>query len=225
MESYKTSLLLVLFLTFQGLVCNSAKGQTLYDNGSAVLGAGGYGYYADTGNPSYSEAGNVFAPSLSGTADTISFAGIYYGGVPPTTDNFVLTLYSTSSNAPDSVLSTSTLKGVSMAVLGSGESETIYQITGNLNTPFSLSEGTPYYLGISDTTDPYENFSVAVSANPGGATTVYSLLAGTPHTFVPSTDSLAFTISAPEPSAWSLMLIIMAALGLLLARRRSSLLL
>ena len=99
MESHKISLLFVLFLTFLGLASNSAKAQVLYDNGSAVLGAGGYGYYADTGNPFYSEAGNVFAPSLSGTAGTISFAGIYYGGVLPATNNFVLTLYSTSLRA------------------------------------------------------------------------------------------------------------------------------
>ena len=115
------------------------------------------------------------------------------------------------------MIGTSTLKNVSLAALGSGESETIYQITGDLNTPFSLSEGTDYYLGISDTTTPYEDFSVAVSANPEGATTVYSLLAGTAHTFVSSTDSLAFTIAVPEPREWAL--IVMGGLGLLAGKK------
>src|SRR5260221_4054162 len=141
MESYKNPLLVVLLLTFLSFTSNSASAQiVLFDNGPAALGADGKGDYADTGN-FYSMAGDVFTASLSGTANYVVFAGLYYGGTTPTTDSFVLNLYSTSSGAPDTLISTSTLPSFSRTVLGSGASETIYQFSGLLQTPFTIAAG------------------------------------------------------------------------------------
>jgi hypothetical protein len=202
------------------LSAGSASAQILFDNGPAVLGntGGGYGYYADSGN-TQTESGNVFTPTLSGTAYLVSFAGIYYGGSVPTTDTFVLSLYSTVSGAPD-VLSTpvtSTLSDVSRTVRGTGITQTIYEFTGILNSPLTLDTGTYYYLGISDTTNPYKDFAVAVAA-PTGATSEFSYETTT-SSFEPGTDALSFQLSAPEPS--NVTLLVLGAAGLLLAAQRT----
>lgn len=58
---------------------------------------------------------------------------------------------------------------MSETLIGNGGldiSYNVYEFSGTLNTPFSLSAGTEYYLGISDTTSPYEGFNVAYSTGP-----------------------------------------------------------
>jgi hypothetical protein len=234
MESYKTALLAILLLTFLSFTSSSASAQILlFDNGSAFLasggyGSGGYGYYADAGNPpyspanpTYSAAGDVFTPSVTGTANYVSFAGLYYGGLTPTTDSFVLSLYSTSSGSPNSLISTSMLPSFSRTLLGSGISQTIYQFSGLLQTPLSLTAGTSYYFGITDATNPYRNFAVAVSAAvpPGGSTAEYSLEAGTSSTFLATgPDALSFQLEAvPWPKGW--VLVVLACICLVLAKR------
>ena len=216
----KVAFLPVLAALFLGSISH-LHAQILFSNGLAALGSGGYGYYADTGSPYYSEAGDVFTPSLSGTAYTVNFAGIYYGGVTPTTDTFVLSLYSTSLGAPNTLISpvTSTLSGLSRVVLGNGESQIVYQFSGNLNTPLALTAETAYYLGITDTTTSYQNFAVDVTAVPG-STSEYSLVAGTSSNFIPSEDSLAFELAVPEPSEWEL--IVLGCVGLMIARKLRS---
>src|SRR6202020_1318693 len=101
MKSYVAASLPAFFLIFLAFAAPPVSAQVLYDNGSAALGADGYGYYADANNPYYNETGNVFTPTLSGTAHTITFGGIFYGGTPATTNNFTLNLYSVSAGAPD----------------------------------------------------------------------------------------------------------------------------
>jgi len=186
-----------------------ASAQILFDNGSAALGSGGYGYFADTGNSEFTEAGDVFTATLSGTANYVDFAGLYYGGNTPATDTFVLSLYSTSGGAPGTLITQSLLPSYSRTLLGMGESKTVYEFSGMLQSSMSLTAGTSYYFGITDTSDPYQNFAVVVSGTvpPGGSRAEYSRNAGTSNTFTPTgPDALSFELeSVPEPSEWGLL--------------------
>ena len=208
---------LVLFISLF-FICVPASAQVLFDNGSAALGSGGYGYYADTGNPDYSEAGDVFTATMSGTANYVDFAGLYYGGTTPTTDTFVLSLYSTSGGAPGTLITQSLLPSFTRTLLGSGESQLVYEFSGNLTSSMTLTAGTSYYFGITDTSNPYKNFAVVVSGSvpPGGSTAEYSKVAGTANTFVATgPDALSFELqSVPEPAAWELFAFGFAALVL-----------
>jgi hypothetical protein len=220
MGSLKTLLGATLPLLFLAFASAPAPAQILFDNGSAALGSGGYGYYADAGNSSYTEAGDVFTPTLSGTANYVSFAGLYYGGSTPTTDSFVLSLYSTTAGAPGTLISSSLLPIYSRAVLGSGESQTVYEFSGLLQTPLTLTTGTSYYFGITDTSDPYKNFAFVVSSSvpPGGSTSEYSRIAGTSTFVATGPDALSFQLeSIPEPGEWGLLAL--GAGGLFLAGR------
>lgn len=236
MESYKILLPILLLLTFLAFTSTSASAQVLYDNGT---GTTGYGYFADAGNPPYtdanptfSEAGDVFTAGVSGTVTSIDFSGLYYGGTPPTSDSFVLSLYSTSAGAPATLIKSTTFTTASFSQTAVGTHDdtendtfyTVYQFSGQLQSSLSLTAGTTYYFGISDLTDPYEDFAVAISdpaSTPAGASDQeYSLEAGTSNTFKQEgPDVLAFQLkgeAVPEPNAGELLLL--GGLGLFLAR-------
>jgi hypothetical protein len=221
MDRYKTPLLVTLLLALLSFAGTPASAQFLYDNGSGALGFPGIGDFADTGDPNYSMAGDVFTAPTSGTAFVIDFAGIYYNGAtpgtPPSTDTFVISLYSTVGGAPDTLISPPspiTLSDLSVETLGLGRTRTIYQFSANLDTPITLTAGTSYYLGITDTTSPYQDFAVAHTAAPGASSNGYSLGTGG---FVATGNALAFDLVVPEPSESAL--IVFGFAGLALARK------
>jgi len=210
--------------------CTSASAQTLFDNGPADLGTsslGADGYFADTGNSDAFESGDVFTPTKSGTAESISFAGFYFNGGTPTAqpkDDFTIYLYSVTPgtpDAPDAIISLSALSdptsvaiSTSVPVSFDPESFTIYKFSANLATPFVLSTSSEYFLGISDaTTAEFTLDTTDANSPPGPAANGWTF-----NTDVPVGDpseydgaiSFAFLLSAdfesvPEPSTWALM--------------------
>jgi hypothetical protein len=162
---------LVVTLLILAFSCIRAPAQILFNNGAADLTNTTETFNADEGGL----VGDIFTPNLGGTATTINFAGLYFNSnTLPTSNDFTLSLYSVSAGAPVTLISTSTLSGVSETLIGTGGLDlayNIYEFSGTLNTPFSLNAGTEYYLGISDTTSPNEGFNLAYSA--GSATSLY----------------------------------------------------
>jgi len=221
----KISLLVVLLVTFLSFASTPTSAQILYDNG---VGTGGYGYYADVGS-TFSEAGDVFTAGLSGTVNFVDFSGLYYGGSTPTTDSFVLSLYSVNSGAPNTLIAstTSLLPSFSRTPVGThttttGGTLTVYQFSGFVQTPLTLAAGTSYYFGISDTSNPYQNFAVVISDTvpAGGSTAEFSRIAGTSTFSATGPDALSFqlqSLDVPEPSAWELLAL--SCVGLVLARK------
>jgi hypothetical protein len=231
-------------IRFGGLVaalltvaCTSARAQVLFNNGSGDPGVNGaQGYFADTGNPQYA-AGDVFTPILSGTANSVSFAGFYYNGGTPTTqpsDSFTIYLYSVtpgSPDAPDALIGQATLSDETSSVFATSNSTTplpgnfpIYQFSGNLSVvsgSFALDTSSEYFLGISDTTNPSSEFAMDVTPGyVGPATNGWGLTTGTlpgdPSNSIPGVP-FAFSVNAnfiPEPSTWALMLGGMALLAI-----------
>jgi hypothetical protein len=217
-------------LLFVALTCITASAQILYDNGSGALGSpNGVGVYADTGS-SYVMEGNIITPTESGTAFSITFAGIYYGpngnGTDvslPATDAFVISLYSAPGGVPDTTDApiTSVVSNVTRTLLGAGNSQPVYQFTGTLNTPLTLAANSSYVLGISDTTNSYEDFAVDLTNNTSGGTVNIAKLAnGSFQTY--SDTPLAFSLDVPEPSEWALMVLGAAGLFAAVRRRRSA---
>jgi hypothetical protein len=226
-------------LTTLGLVAASLPGRTqvLFDNGSAGASSPTL-YFGDTGYE-YTMAGNVFTPTASGAAGQINFAGAYaasnavYGqpGLDPS-DSFVLSLYSVSNGAPDELLASSAVSGVQKVdtgfnILGAEKLE-VYNFSGTIATPFTLATNQSYYLGFTDTTNPYGAFGVVMTDTTGPADVDYSYYAST-GTFQEVTEnsasntppSLAFELSAtPEPSAG--MLGCLAGLALIGLRCRAA---
>ncbi len=191
--------LAVLALAFS---CTSARAQILFDNGAGDPGAtaaGAEGLNADT---TYSfglyAAGDIFTPTASGTAQSISFAGFYLAtnsdGTPVAqpADSFTIYLYSVTpgtDGAPDSPnapIGQATLTDPLSLLIGTSDPTSIspnipiYQFTGNLTVTsgsFALSTGSEYYLGISDTTSPASQFAVdSVDGFVGPATEDWQLV-------------------------------------------------
>ena len=202
---------LVTALLGLAVFCTSARAQVLFNNGSASSSSATI-YFADTGYTFY-EAGNIFTPSLSGTANTVDFFGAYYENNVPS-DNFTLTLDATSAGAPGAQIATSTLTDLSRTAVGTVAGVTLYSYSATLNTPLTLSSSSSYFLGFTDATSPYGWFGIATTTFPGSATSEYSIESSGP---INATGiSLAFELSdtqaAPEPSTYALLL---GGLGLL----------
>jgi hypothetical protein len=208
-------------MVWMGLMASARADTVLFDNGAA--GTTSATIAADSnGEVPFSPEGNVFTPTVGGTVTEINFAG-EYGFNDPLDDNFTLSLYSTISGAPttSTLLGTSTLTNFSRTDSGIllGDGFNLYDYSGTLNSPFTLDAGTPYYLGIADTTAipgyPAPGgvgvFYLAESVSPGSANALYSLgnsEVGN-HFFGPTDFPVAFELSgtaAPEPSTWALLL-------------------
>ena len=220
----KTALILIALLMAGAA---NAQAGILFDNGVGQTPIAG-GAFADTtydfGGTIASEAGNVFTPTASGTAHSVVFDGFYFNGgnapVAAPADIFTLSLYSTSAGAPSGSPTTTALSEVSMVNIGSYSGEggeyPIYQYTASIDTPFSLSTETTYYLGFSDTDTPADQFTL-VRNETGPATALYQIVSnnGSTPSFQtqPSAFPAAFEVSsntavaAPEPSSVALMLI------------------
>jgi hypothetical protein len=167
------------------------------------------GEYADAGNASNSElvtmAGDVFTPTVGGTATNITFNGTYYDA-SATTDNFTLSLYSVSANTPSELLATTTLDSTRTVDPNSPSGYTFYNYSGSLNTPITLQANTTYYLGISNATNTYANWLVSTnSENPSDVSVYYYDSAN--DTFYGDSGQVLFTLSAPEPSSWAMLLV------------------
>lgn len=224
---------LILFVSLMvlGSLSREARADTIFNNGTAqVTGVHAVGFLADTGDSTFIEAGNVFTPTENGTVTAIDLAGYYFNdasGTPPS-DSFTLNLYSTSSGVPTAIISTSTLSSVVRTVLGSSsDGYTIYNYTGNLNTPLPLSTTQTYYLGISDTTSAYEEFVVDDAVSPGLTQIEKSLDGATaPPVFFGGDGPIAFdltgTAAVPEPSSLALFLLGGLLLGWQLRRGRAT---
>lgn len=207
---------LVFAITFLFLVLLSApaSAQLLYDNGSGALGTLGVGDYADANNDlgsAYTMAGDVFTAASSGTANSITFAGLYYNASQaPTVDSFTVSLYSVTGDEPDTLLTSSAVSVESSTIAGYGRSRNVYQITGILDVPLTLTFGTQYYLGISDVSgngsNPTDDFAVGHTAASYGSNNGYSYNAST-QTFTASGSALAYTLDVPEPSDATLLVL------------------
>ena len=82
----------LLGMTASGLIMQSLSANTvLFDNGGADLSSPNETFGADGG----SMVGNVFTATAGGTANQVSFAGLYYSfNTLPSSDSFTLSLYS-----------------------------------------------------------------------------------------------------------------------------------
>jgi len=195
---------------FAGLVslpftCMPVGAQVLFNNGLTV---GSGGVFDDPGATTFTEEGNIFTPTLSGTATTVVFNGAYLDNpaVLPT-DNFTLSLY-TGAGSPTGTPVTSTLSGLTRTAIGSNGEGTVYQYSGTLTTPFTLVTSSSYYLGFTNNDSPTESFVLEETASAGSATTEYGKAGGNFTNYSP--ESLAFELSdtqaTPEPSTWALLL-------------------
>jgi len=213
LESPKILLSTTLLVTFLSLALTQASAQVLYDNGAPALGSpNGVGFYADTNSPVETEVGDVFTAPTSGTAAVINFSGIYYGYgapgtlTPTTTDSFLISLYALAPGAAPSTADTpitSTVSDLTRTFLGLGNSKYIFSFSGVLDTPLTLTAGSTYYLGISDTTSPYEDFAVSATATPTSSTG-YAIPAGATDFGAEGSAPLSFSLATPEPKAWAL---------------------
>ena len=152
--------------------------------------------------------GNIFSPVTSGTVTQVDFAGSYGeytnpGPIPTTTNSFTLSLYSVSAGAPGTLIATSLLSNVNRVDTHSilGGFYELFDFSGIVNTPFSLTAGNSYYLGFSDSTSPYGDFAIAETASPGPATTEATLYKPSNSFHTETGVSLSFELnSTPEPS-------------------------
>jgi hypothetical protein len=213
MRIHKISLVALVALAIFVLGRTPVSAQILiYDNGAPVLGT--FSFNADSGDPSgLTMAGNVFTATNSGNAGLISFAGSYKFDALPSSDHFVLSLYSVSGDAPAALLGTSTLSAVSRTYIGQGSTHADYTFGAVINTPLAFAAGTQYYLGLSDVGDG-EDFGFGLTANPLAATNEQSLLSGS---FNADTGSLSFALAVPEPSEYALLVV--SGLGLFFAKK------
>jgi hypothetical protein len=226
-----TRILTVSMLVVSSFALCLRADEVIFDNGAPQVGSvKAAGYLADSGNVTFTEAGNVFTPETSGSANQIDFAGFYLldkSGAPPN-NSFTVTLYATSSDQPTTIISSSTVSDLGESSLGtSSDGYTIYGFTGNLDTPFVLSTDSTYYVGISDTTTSYENFALDVTADQGSSPSDIEKsydMASLPPGFQPGDGAISFklvaasTVPAPEPSTWALLLA--GFTGLYLIRRK-----
>jgi hypothetical protein len=189
----------------------SARAQLIFSTQGAPDYTGP-GESADAGNAPnpadpYTMAGDVFTSTVSATATNIAFGGSYFDA-SPTTDNFTLSLYSVSANAPDALLATSVLTASRTIDPNNGS---FYNYTASLNTPITLQAGTTYYLGLSNATVAYADWIVTLNEAPNYLTE-YSYDAQNDSFVSDPTAQTLFTLSTPEPSSWAMLTV---SLGLL----------
>jgi hypothetical protein len=230
----KTTLFALCSLGFGLAAFGNAQAQTtvLFNSGApstTATNAFKSVQYADSGSTDFSFAGAIFTPTQSGAANQITFAGEYYNNGIPTatlpTDNFTVYLYSTSSNAPTTLITSTTLSDLNRTSIGSSGGYTLFSYTATLNSALTLNLNTSYYLGIGDNTS--EDFALLKS---GTGTTNAGFSYWTPFGgFIPySAPPVSFELgrsdilAVPEPSTWMLLL---GGLGILsygrLLRRRA----
>ena len=206
-----------------------AQAQILFDNGAPNPLGGGF--YADTSAFS-TMAGDLLTLPSGGQVNQIIFAGDYdvpdIGITPLPDDNFTLNLYSTTQEepngviAPGTLISSSQLTIVSRTVLNPKPNYGVYIFAGNLDTPLTFSPGTEYYLGLSDTTSPYEPFEFTLTATEGPANVEYTLTEEGVFLGGDSGYSFSFELlDIPEPSTWLLLLGGLGLLSLIHRRARS----
>jgi hypothetical protein len=197
----------LLFVALLALASVSAPAQVLYDNGEpALMSSNGFGWQADTNDTlGQTEVGDVFSPTQSGIATSISFGGVFAAGnhpgtFPSTSNTFTISLYAGTPDASATPI-VNTLTNFTVQNLGIGSMRTVYEFTATLSTPLTLTVGSSYFLGITDTSDPYEDFAV-VQTNNAASSNGYYLSSGSFHA---ASLPLSFALSAPEPSQWTLM--------------------
>jgi hypothetical protein len=179
--------------------CASASAQVIFNNGAVNLANStetlNADYNSTTGKTNM--VGNVFTPTVGGTVSSINFAGLYFASnTVPTSDTFTISFYAVSSGTPIALISTSTLSGVTRSLVGTGGfngAYSVYEFTGILNTPFNLSAGTSYFVGISDRTFPSEEFNVAYSS--GSATSLFEGKLGYGEFEAEPSGALSFSLS------------------------------
>jgi hypothetical protein len=201
----------------------SAQAQILFSNGAGAVGNNSSDSFSADADFYRSEAGNVFSDTVTGTGNFIQFAGLY-APYPVSSDNFTLSLYATASGAPSTLLASTGITGLTRSALGTtSDGIPIYQFSGYLSTPISLTAGTSYYLGFSDS-DSSAGFALDPAVVQTAAEAEYyhtsaGFSAGT-------SANLAFTVSevvsAPEPSSSALLLGSLSALLVLMRRRHTS---
>jgi hypothetical protein len=237
MTMKKPAALLLVTVLCLGAGISVVRATDLFDNGTVqVSGVKAAGYVADQGSPNFIEAGNIFTPTQSGTADTISFAGFYLldktgtSGSNLITNDFTLDLRAVTGTSadyePGAVIGTSGLTGLMETNLGtSSDGYTIFGFSGTLTnpTPFGLTAGTEYYLGISDGTNDYQIFCVDDAVAPGITRLEKSYdIATDPPSFQGGDGAIYFDLNqedVPEPSSFALLGLGGLALGWVLRRR------
>ena len=221
----KTILSLGAYLVLGTAAIQASPSVILFDNNIDPFRT--YGYtYADTTNPYQQEAGSIFTPAASGSADHIIFNGAYLSSDPFPSDSFIGTLYQASSGAslpnPMVVLGTSHLSVTRVSqgfIIGGYE---IFRYEGDIDIPFTVYTGNNYYLGISDTTTPGVSFGLALNTS---ATAKFNVVkSGSDYSVYPNDVGSSFQISGPsavpEPSTWAVGLVcFVGVLGLGLYRQ------
>jgi hypothetical protein len=209
----KTTLRVILVIMSLWGPWSFAKAQILYNSGGPINTGGSD--QADAGDPSYTAMANSFVLSSSSEIASIQFDGIYNNGAVPS-DSFSITFYDSSSgNIVTPALDTLTFSNLTRTNTGSFvEGQTLFQYQGTLSSPLTLSAGS-YYLGLSDSTTPYEDFSFAVNTTSNlGTSYLYQVSSSSwsNHTTTTAIFQLDGPEPVPEPSTWATLL---GGLGLL----------
>lgn len=223
---------LTLVTTFVLFAANVSPGhaQLLFDNNpEGSYSSGGLGAMANNPYNVSTMAGDVFKPTLSGTATSFNFGGYFFNDdlshyvAPNSSMTFTLTLYATSGGVPTNPIATSTLSNVTWT---SSETYGDYNVSGTIETPFTLDASLTYYLGLSgDTGSSDISFSFMSTETPGPADVAYVMNNGVLE-LAPTevSPSLAFSIegtaAVPEPSSYLMVLIGLGALAFEIGRRR-----
>jgi hypothetical protein len=215
-------------MCFFALVTSLTRADMIFDNGSGNLGTSGLvGYSADGLNPSgFFAAGDVYTPTVSGTVQTITFAGFYSnsnsiatdpGGSPLLPFNNFSVYFATVNpdTTPPSLFGMSgrsfVLQVTSTILSNPSPSTYLYQFSGTLSIPFNVTAGTDYFLAIGDISSPSSGFNLDVTASPGPASDGWQLNNTSPVEWDSSLPDVSFAFSlggtvVPEPSTWVMTL-------------------